>query len=215
MAASSVDTVNDHPGVRKNPVRPDTPDAGGPPWAARSSPTPRCSTATTLRRRGAITIDGDRIVGVTADAPLDVTFDDRVVDVGGRTVMPGMVTCHFHSTYRELGSTSAPYGLEHPPAYQALLAADHLRMALDAGFTGAVGAGCAHDIDASMKRAIDNGVIPGPRFVPSGHELSTTGHSNDANPWYWDMRGWGVPRCATAPTSSAPRIRDEIKRGVR
>ena len=65
-------------------------------------------------------------------------------------------------------------------------------MALDAGFTGAVGAGCANDIDASMARAIDNGVIPGPRFVPSGHELSTTGHANDANPWYWDMREWGA-----------------------
>ena len=141
-----------------------------------------------------ITVDGDRVTRVGADAPVDGTPDDRVVDVGGRTVMPGMITCHFHSTYRELGATSAPYGLEHPPAYQALLAADHLRMALDAGFTGAVGAGCAHDVDASMARAIDNGVIPGPRFVPSGHELSTTGHSNDANPWYWDMRGWGVPR---------------------
>src|SRR5262245_60976306 len=116
-----------------------------------------------------ITIEGERIASVSADTPSDVTADDRVVDVSGRTVMPGMVTCHFHSTYRELGSTQAPYGLEHPPAYQALLAADHLRMALDAGFTGAVGAGCAHDIDASMARAIDNGVIPGPRFVPSGH----------------------------------------------
>jgi len=65
-----------------------------------------------------ITIDGDRILGVSTGPPADVTPDDRVVDVAGRTVMPGMVTCHFHSTYRELGSTSAPYGLEHPPAYQ-------------------------------------------------------------------------------------------------
>ena len=162
-----------------------------------------------------ITIDGDRIVAVSTDVPADVTPEDRVVDVEGRTVMPGMVTCHFHSTYRELGSTSAPYGLEHPPAYQALLAADHLRMALDAGFTGAVGAGCAHDIDASMARAIDNGVIPGPRFVPSGHELSTTGHSNDANPWYWDMQGWGVPRVCDGPEEFRAATRDEIKRGVR
>ena len=63
-----------------------------------------------------------------------------------------------------------------------LIAADNLRTALECGFTGAVGAGCSNDIDASMKRAIDDGLIPGPRFVPSGHELSTTGHANDGEP---------------------------------
>jgi predicted amidohydrolase YtcJ len=29
---------------------------------------------------------------------------DRTVDLGGRTLMPGMFTCHFHATYHELGS---------------------------------------------------------------------------------------------------------------
>jgi len=128
--------------------------------------------------------------------------------------MPGMVTGHYHSTYRELGATPAPYGLEHPPAYQALIAADNLRTALDCGFTGAVGAGCSNDIDASMARAIDHGLIPGPRFVPSGHELSTTGHANDANPWYWDLREWGAARVCDGPEQFRLAVRDEIKRGV-
>jgi imidazolonepropionase-like amidohydrolase len=66
-----------------------------------------------------------------------------------------------------------------------------------------------------MARAIDDGVIPGPRFVPSGHELSTTGHSNDANPWYWDMRGWGVPRVCDGAEQFRAAARDEIKRGAR
>lgn len=161
-----------------------------------------------------IVVDGDRITSVTGEVPTELGSDAEVIDLDGRTVMPGMITCHYHSTYRELGATPAPYGLEHPPAYQALIAADNLRTALECGFTGAVGAGCSNDIDASMKRAIDHGLIPGPRFVPSGHELSTTGHANDANPWYWDLREWGAARCCDGPEAFRVAVRDEIKRGV-
>src|SRR6516165_3457794 len=92
-----------------------------------------------------VVIDGDRIQSVSA-APPSPAADDEVVDLGGRTVMPGMVTCHFHSTYHELGSTTAPYGNEYPPAYQALLSARNLMTALRWGYTGAVGAGGSNDI---------------------------------------------------------------------
>src|SRR6266704_555545 len=88
------------------------------------------------RANRVVVIEGERIASVSDALPPDVTAADRVVDLGGRTVMPGMVTCHYHSTYRELGSVRAPYGLEHAPAYQALIAADNLRTALECGFTG-------------------------------------------------------------------------------
>jgi imidazolonepropionase-like amidohydrolase len=146
---------------------------------------------------------------------VDTGPGDRVVDVGGQTVMPGMVTCHFHSTYHELGAQPAPYGLEAPPAYQALRAAKNLDTALRCGFTAAVSAGAPGDVDASMRRAIDEGLIPGPRFVPGSRELSTTGHGNDTNPWYWEMAAWGAARCCDGPEEFRKAVRDEVKRGAR
>ena len=160
-----------------------------------------------------VVVDGDRIASVTI-GPADVAPDDRVVDVAGRTLMPGMATCHFHSTYHELGSFPAPYGLEEPPALQAVRAAKHLEDALARGFTGVVGAGAPHDIDAAMKQAITAGVITGPRFVASGRELSTTGHGNDNAPFYWDVRAPGAARCCDGPEEFRHATRDEVKRGA-
>jgi imidazolonepropionase-like amidohydrolase len=162
-------------------------------------------------RAGAtVAIDGERIDELdTAPRP-----DDRVVDLRGRTVMPGMATCHFHSTYNNLGSRPAPFGLEDPPAYQAVLAARNLERALRCGFTSVVSAGAPHDIDASMKRAIDDGVIPGPRFMPGSRDVSTTGHANDYVPAYWDLHAWGAIRRCDSPDEFRKAVRDEIKRGA-
>ncbi len=160
-----------------------------------------------------VVVEGNRITAVGTGA-VDRRAGDRVVDLAGRTIMPGMVTCHFHSTYHELGATPAPYGLEAPPPYQALRAAHNLETALRCGFTSAVSAGAPCDVDASMKRAINEGLIPGPRFVPGSRELSTTGHGNDTNPWYWEMAAWGAARCCDSPEEFRKAVRDEVKRGA-
>jgi imidazolonepropionase-like amidohydrolase len=160
-----------------------------------------------------VVVDGDRIASVTV-GPVEAAPDDRIVDLAGRTLMPGMATCHFHATYHELGSFPAPYGLEEVPALQAVRAAKHLEDALARGFTGVVSAGVPHGIDAAMKQAIARGVINGPRFVPSGRELSTTGHGNDNAPWHWDVRAAGAARCCDGPEEFRRATRDEVKRGA-
>ena len=114
--------------------------------------------------------------------------------------MPGMVTCHFHSAYRELGIADDAARLRR---------ADRVRGASSrprtcsphcaAGYTGAIGAGVANDIDPSMKRAIDDGIIPGPRLVPASRELSTTGHSNDNHSWWWNVPSAGGIRICDGP----------------
>lgn len=163
----------------------------------------------------AVVVDDGRIAEVAASSAVVPRDGDRVVDLSGKTVMPGMFTCHFHATYHELGSRpNVPYGNEYPPSYQALIAAKNLRTALEHGYTGVVGAGASNEVEGGVKRAIEDGLIPGPRFWPSGRELSTTGHANDGVPWHWGMPAPGAVRLCDGADGFRIGVREEIKRGA-
>jgi imidazolonepropionase-like amidohydrolase len=162
-----------------------------------------------------VVVEDDRITAVGADPVLEIRPDDRVVDLDGRTVMPGMVNCHFHATYHELGSTPAPFGLEEPMALQAVRAVNSLGLLIESGFTSAVSAGAPFAIDASMKVAIDRGLIPGPRLVPCSRDVSTTGHAGDRSfPAHWEVGALGAIRPSDGPDEFRRSVRAEIKEGA-
>jgi imidazolonepropionase-like amidohydrolase len=167
------------------------------------------------RPSGTVVVEGRHITSVQFNSVIDVGPDDRVTDLGGRTLMPGMVSSHFHSTYHELGSRSTPFGLEEPPALQAVRAAGNLERLLRSGFTGAVSAGAPFAIDASMKLAISEGLFPGPRLMAGSRDVSTTGHAGDKSfPWYWDVQAQGAINRSDGPDDFRRAVRDEIKQGA-
>jgi imidazolonepropionase-like amidohydrolase len=167
-------------------------------------------------RPATVVVEGERVVAVEdAGAPMQAADGDRVVDLGGRTLMPGMVSCHFHATYHELGSRPAPFGLEEAPALQAVRAVRNLERVLECGFTSAVSAGAPHAIDPAMRAAISQGAVQGPRFVPGSRDVSTTGHVNDSSPWYWEVRSKGALHLCDGPDEFRRAVREEIREGAR
>ncbi len=167
------------------------------------------------RPRTTVVIEDRRIATVRTGGGVESGPDDRVVDLGGRTVMPGMVSSHFHATYHELGSKTAPFGLEEPPALQAVRASRNLELLLRSGFTGAVSAGAPFAIDASMKAAIAEGLIVGPRLMAGSRDVSTTGHAGDKSfPWYWDVGARGAINRSDGPDGFRLAVREEIKQGA-
>ena len=171
------------------------------------------------RPHSTVVVEDRRIAVVctdnVADAALDPRPDDRRIDLGGGTVMPGMVSSHFHATYHELGTKPAPFGLEEPPALQAVRAAHHLELALRCGFTGVVSAGAPFAIDASMKQAIAEGLFPGPRLMAGSRDVSTTGHAGDKSfPWYWEVGAMGAVHRCDGPDEFRRAVREEIKQGA-
>lgn len=166
-------------------------------------------------RRAEVVIAGDRILSVGGDVAGPAAEGDRVVDLAGRTVMPGMFLCHYHPTYQDLGLVPSPFGLDAPAALQALRAAKHYRLLLDCGFTGAIGAGAPNNVDPAMKAAIDEGTAAGPRIMACGRDVSTTSHCNDMSyPSHWQIGATNAMLICDGPEGFRHAIRQEIKEGV-
>jgi imidazolonepropionase-like amidohydrolase len=113
---------------------------------------------------GVVVIDGGRIL---AAGPADRTPappGGRVIDLGGRFVMPGLVDAHSHISIVP-GDGDQIGQLRRPPVPQALQATANLRRDLAAGTTTMRVMAEEHFLDVEVREAIQAGVVPGPRLL--------------------------------------------------
>ena len=166
-----------------------------------------------------VVVEGDRITTVCEDAAYRPRPGDDVVDLAGKTLMPGMVQAHFHSHFGAFGEgvTAPALGLEATPAYLALLAGHNAGLALRHGYTGAIGSSNAHAIDVSLKEAILVGLCEGPRYVAGSRELVVTGEASDYDNnrnFYMELGCTGLTRKADGVEGWRHAVRQEIGRGA-
>jgi imidazolonepropionase-like amidohydrolase len=128
-----------------------------------------------LRTNVVIVIEEGKIKSVGATAP----EGSEVIDLSQRTCLPGLIDTHTHILLQG-DITAADYDeqlLKQSTEYRAILATVNARRALEYGFTSirdleTEGAGYA---DADVKKAINDGVIPGPRMQVATRALDVTG----------------------------------------
>ncbi len=122
-----------------------------------------------------VLVEGDRIKEIS-DTRISAS-NARVVDLSGRTLMPGLIDAHFHAV-------AADPNIGHVENMPPSLIAQHSRSFLEAslrrGFTTIRDAGGA---DYGLARAIETGLIAGPRLFYSGRALSQTGGHGDFRPY--------------------------------
>ena len=117
--------------------------------------------------------------GVVDSVGTQVPPGARVIDLGDRTVLPGLIDAHTHILLQG-DATQAEYEdqiLKEYPAHRVARAVRALKIALEHGFTGMRDVeteGASYD-DVALRDAINEGVIPGPRLKVVGPALSTTG----------------------------------------
>jgi imidazolonepropionase-like amidohydrolase len=134
----------------------------------------------TPKRDQVIVIRGNRIESVSDAASFKAPVNAKTVDLSQATVLPGMIDAHTHIFLQGEDPAEGGYDvqlLNYPIAYRAARASVSARRALEQGFTTirdveTEGAGYG---DVGIKRAVNEGIIPGPRMFVVTRAISTTG----------------------------------------
>ena len=121
----------------------------------------------------AILVENERIKVVAPQEELPRPPGAQALDVGGKTVMPGMIDCHDHLANLPGGMVARA---AIPPSLSVFMAADSFKQTLLAGFTAVRD---ASGVDLGMKMAVDQGLIPGPRLKISVNIICQLGGHND------------------------------------
>jgi imidazolonepropionase-like amidohydrolase len=144
----------------------------------------------TLSAPSNVLVKDGTIVRISArPIPIDANAKVRIIAAGGRVLMPGLIDAHWHAF---MAATPQMVLMTAGPNYLQLLAARQAQATLMRGFT------TVRDLGGpvfGLKRAIDEGVMIGPRIYPSGAFISqTSGHG--------DFRfSFEVPRLPGGPLS--------------
>ena len=159
-----------------------------------------------------IFIDKDRIIDI-AEGYTNPGPDDVLIDLNEYTVLPGLMDMHTHLS----GESNKKKYLERYTknlddyAYQSIIFAEKT---LFAGFTTVRDLG--GPINNSLRDAIKNGLLPGPRIFSAGQAIATTGgHADPTNGMKYELMGDPGPSSGVinGAIEAAKAVRHQYKRG--
>ena len=114
-----------------------------------------------------------RITSIADSRTVRWGSDVRHVDLGQRTLLPGLIDMHVHlDGVPEIGGYNS---LQYTDRFWSMIAARNARIMLDAGFTTVRNVGSADLNDVGLKQSIEAGYTIGPRIVPAAYALGATG----------------------------------------
>ena len=155
-------------------------------------------------RDAVVIIEGERIVAAGPNLPIPAGA--TVIDLGGATLLPGLIDCHTHMT----GGDPRDYYerlFRRSPIDAAIEAHVYARRTLEAGFTTIRDVGASEFVDVALRKAIDAGVVAGPRLQVASLAIGATGG-------HADLTGFS-PYLAFKEFSSVADGVDEIRKAVR
>jgi imidazolonepropionase-like amidohydrolase len=126
--------------------------------------------------QGVILVSGERITAV--GSKLAIPAGATVIDLGNRTVLPGLIDMHTHLTGDPQDAGYSVIAKSVPRI--TLTGAKNARLTLQAGFTTVRDVGAENFADIGLRDAINDGDVPGPRIAASGPAMGITGgHCDD------------------------------------
>lgn len=166
---------------------------------------------------GEVVVQGNRIKHVTRgssrlSSPSGMG-GQTVIDGMGATLMPGMCEAHLHLSWNNAPGIDPIQMM--PPEEHTLVTAQMAKIVLDAGFTSGRGAAAAKPrLDVVVRNAINRGMIPGPRYLAAGPEITTVGGLGDSAPSHIPHEGLNLGIVVSGPEEMRRAVRQLIKYGV-
>lgn len=162
----------------------------------------------------------DVLKGTMVDDPQVVIIDGRIarvghkgeavpagaqrIDLGPRTLLPGLIDLHVHLTSDP--TISGYRGLEYTDNFWTIVGVANAKKTLLAGFTTVRNVGSANYDDVALKQAIGAGYIAGPRIVPATYAIGATGGHCDTTEF---------PPSVSVPSPAVANGPEEIRKAVR
>jgi imidazolonepropionase-like amidohydrolase len=162
---------------------------------------------------GDLVVEGDRIkqVGIRDAEP--IADGTEVIDLGGSTLMPGMILSHVHLSYNHVKDLP-DLDLKQPAEISTIAAVCNARLMLEHGYTAGLSAGALHMVDIHIRNAINSGQIPGPRLLAAGRDICQTGGMLDWNPTWLRLGMEGLGVFADGPLEVRKAVRRMVKDGA-
>lgn len=133
-------------------------------------------------KNGAIVVTDDKISAIGPFAAMTVPAGTRVIDLGDATLMPGFIDAHTHIIGRVLGDPEGQNsGVRDYDSFGAMLGVGNAERTLLAGFTTIRNVGAGNFDDLALRKAINDGFVPGPRMRAAAHSIGITGGHCDEN----------------------------------
>lgn len=149
---------------------------------------------------GAVIVEGASIVSVVPGE--DIPSGAEVVELGDATLMPGLVDAHVHLVW---SASAEPHEVvaRESQALTVLRCARNALLHLHAGVTTVRDVGASEGLSVDIARAVEEGIIPGPRVIAAGRAIAMTGG-----------HGWFLGREADGAEAVRRAVREEMKAGA-
>ena len=171
-------------------------------------------TSDEITRNAVILVEGGRIRAIGGSVPSGA----EVIDLGDVTLLPGFIDAHTHLSFEFSADWYRGYfeGLMRHPGEQALLASTYARKTVEAGFTTVRDVSSWGYTDVSLRNAIANGHITGPRMLVAVHAVGAPGgHGDEVFP-----PSLGIPESTpkqgicTGVEECRAAVRQQVKHGA-
>ena len=200
------------------------------PLASQASPAVESNTRATVlvpdavwdgvadvpRRGWIVVVRGSRIEAVGPTAAVAMPDGAARIELAGTTLIPGLIEGHSHLFLHPYDETLwDDQVLREPAGFRMAEAVAHARVTLEAGITTErdLGTEGMFDYDVQLKRAIDRGVVPGPRLIVVTRAIVATGSYGPSRTDYSFDPPQGAEE-ATGPEGIARAVRNQVGHGA-